>query len=67
MPQIIWFNLLLFSGGQWTYVDSFDTLEACQEDRVEYEKQFPGNYYCFPHKVQLTNIFTYEFHPRSKS
>jgi hypothetical protein len=48
----IWFNLLLFSNGHWMYIDSFETLEECQAERVEIEKEKPGNYYCFPANVK---------------
>jgi hypothetical protein len=54
MPTYIWFNLLLFSNGHWVYVDSYETLEICQEERAELEKTEPGNYYCFPANVKKT-------------
>ncbi len=48
----IWFNLLLFSDGHWTYIDAFETLEQCQEERIGLEKEAPGHYYCFPANVK---------------
>ena len=62
----IWFNLLLFSNGHWVYIDAYETLEQCQTARVEIESEEPGNYYCFPHKVQLTDNCPNEFYPRSE-
>lgn len=51
MGPWIWFNLLLFSNGNWHYVNVFETLEACQEARQEIEQTTPGNYYCLPTNV----------------
>ncbi len=52
MPIYIWFNLLLFSDGHWAYLDSYETLEECQQERTELEKTVPGNYYCLPANVK---------------
>jgi hypothetical protein len=51
MGPWIWFNLLLFSEGHWTYVDAYETLESCVEAQHEIEKTKPGNYYCLPANV----------------
>jgi len=48
----IWFNLLLFSSGHWMYVDVFETLEECQDERKMQEIINPGNYYCLPAQVK---------------
>lgn len=60
----IWFNLLLFSSGHWVYIDSYETLEECQQQRTEYETEFPGNYFCLPHQVFKAQN---EFYARSES
>lgn len=51
MGPWIWFNLLMFYNNQWYYIDSFETLEICQEQLKEYEEEFHHDYYCLPHKV----------------
>jgi hypothetical protein len=48
----IWFNLLLFSSGHWVYVDVFETLEECQDERKMQEIINPGNYYCIPTRME---------------
>jgi hypothetical protein len=48
----IWFNLLIVINGHWVYIDSFETLEECQAERAELEKEYQGNYYCLPANVK---------------
>jgi hypothetical protein len=50
----IWFNLLLFANGHWVYINSYETLEECQEVRALYEEFQPANYYCLPKKMLTT-------------
>lgn len=54
MGPWIWFNLLLFTNGHWKYIDALETLEECQELQKWYEQHEPGNYYCLPANVELT-------------
>lgn len=51
MGPWIWFNLLMLHNNHWYYIDSFETLEACQVELKEYEEEFKGTYYCLPHQV----------------
>lgn len=53
-PTFVWFNLLRFTPeSRWEYVDSVETLEACQDLRKQYEEEQPGNYYCLPAQVKI--------------
>lgn len=52
MDLVIWFNLLLFSNQQWFYLDSYETLEECQEVKHLVEEVKPGLYSCIPRYVE---------------
>lgn len=52
MPVYIWFNLLIFANGHFIFINSYETLEECQEVRALYEEYQPANYYCLPANVK---------------
>ena len=54
-PVHIWFNLLEHTPDhKWRYVETLETLEECQDLRVWYEQVKPGDYYCLPARVFMT-------------
>jgi len=54
--MFIWFNLLMYFNHQWYYLDSFETLEQCQEAQWEQVAQGEPDrhFYCIPRPVEKT-------------
>jgi len=51
---IIWFNLWLLTAGHWTLIETWETLEECQDRKVWLEQVKGGDYYCRP--IQMERV-----------